>query len=228
MPDYTYNVIGNKEIEIWYKNKRKLKFRLKQKRSFTVLQKLIDSYPSYLNIHDLDNVFNDPNKAFSELKITDGFKNFISEKKIKKNVKTAKIELDRIFNQFHPPDSNVFITLYSQNARSSLSEIDKQKLFKDFKGRCNITHVPLLYTRPAHNLFMKIYQIASYDHRIPLSKGGEDSLENMQLVSEAVNLEKMRICNSCLNVKCEECALAYPEDYDVIQANQQNIKNLKL
>lgn len=228
MSDYVYKVTGNKEIEIWYKGKRKLRFRLKQKRSFTVLQKLIDAYPSYLNIHDLDNVFNDPNKAFSELKITDGFGNFISEKKTKRNVKTAKIELDSIFKQFHPTNSDVYITLYSLNARSSLSEIDKQKLFKDFNGRCNITHVPLLYNKPTHNLFMKIYQTASYDHRIPLSKGGEDSLENIQLVSEAVNMEKMRVCNSCLNVKCEECALAYPENYDIIQANQQNIKNLKL
>lgn len=84
-----------------------------------------------------------------------------------------------------------------------------------------------MYNRPDHNLFMKSYQVASYDHRIPLSKGGEDSLDNMQLVSEMVNEEKMRICNGCLNVKCEECVLAFPEEYDVIQANQQNIKELK-
>lgn len=221
--DYTFSVLGDKQVEIWYKGKRKLRFQLKQKRAFRVLIKLIEIYPSYLNLHDLDNIYSDPNKAYSELKLTDGFLNFVSEKKGNKNVITAKIDLDKLFNQFHPTNSDKFINLTSVNPRSNLSEKDKETIYKKFDGKCNITGVKLLLNRPKHTLFMKQSIIPAYDHRIPLFQGGDNTLDNMQLVSEQVNQEKRKICISCKNVKCEECALAFPEEHHIIQANFQDI-----
>lgn len=221
--DYTFSVLDDKQVEIWYKEKRKLRFQLKQKRAFLVLIKLIEIYPGYLNLHDLDNIYSDPNKAYSELKLTDGFLNFVSEKKGNKNVITAKIDLDKLFNQFHPTNSDKFINLTSADPRSNLSEKGKETIYKKFDGKCNITGVKLLPNRPEHTLFMKQSIIPAYDHRIPLFQGGNNTPDNMQLVSEQVNQEKRKICISCKNVKCEECALAFPEEYHIIQANFQDI-----
>jgi hypothetical protein len=223
--DYTFSILGNKQVEIWYKGKRKLRFQLKQKRAFLVLTKLIEIYPNYLNLHDLDAIYKDPNKAYSELKLTDGFLNFVSEKKGEKNVIMAKIDLENIFNQFHPTNSDEFIKLTSVDPRGNLSERDKQTIYAKFHGKCNITGVKLLPDRPKYTLFMKLSIIPAYDHRIPLFQGGDNQLDNMQLVSEQVNQEKRKICISCKNVKCEKCALAFPEEYHIIQANFQDISD---
>jgi hypothetical protein len=67
----------------------------------------------------------------------------------------------------------------------------------------------------------------TYDHRKPISKGGTDELENWQVLSIFVNAEKNKICNVCNTNTCEKCALAYPEKFDIIQANNQDITNLK-
>ncbi len=221
--DYTFKIIGDKQVEIYYKGKRKLRFQLKQKRAFFVFTKLLEKYPDYLNLHELDADYSDPNKAYSELKLTDGFLNFVSEKKGVKKVMTARIELDKLFNQFHPSNSDQFIQLTSVDPRSNLTDAEKETIYKNFSGICNITKVKLLPDRQKHTLFMKQAITPAYDHRIPLFRGGDNTLENIQLISEQANQEKRKICISCKNVKCEECALAFPEDYTVIQANFQDI-----
>lgn len=225
--DYTYRIVGPKQVEIWYKEKRKIRFQLKQKRAFYVLTRLLDAFPDFLNLHDIDKIYSDPNKAYSELKLIDGFLNFIIEKKGVKNVITAKIDLVKIFDRFHPEHSDEFIKLTLSNARGSLSGRDKEEIYNKFKGKCNLTGIRLLPNRPSQTLFMKNFIIPAYDHRIPLFVGGEDSVDNIQLVSEQANQEKRKICISCKNIKCEGCALAFPEDYSIIMANSQDITELK-
>lgn len=78
----TFRIINEREkkIELNYKGKT-LRFQLRKKRSFTVLRHLLESYPNFLNIHDLDSILHDPNRAHSDLRNDDGFASFLIEEK---------------------------------------------------------------------------------------------------------------------------------------------------
>ena len=227
---FTFRIIDEKKkkIELTYKGKT-LRLRLKVKRSFTVLKKILETYPKYLNIHDLDRELNDPNRAHSALRIEDGFANFLEEKRGKKKVMHVKINLDKLFEYVRIPDNpNEFVCLaVAMKKRGTLSSELKAKIYKKFKGRCNITGFKV-YDNVKGNKFLKGLMVASYDHRRPISKGGSDNEENIQLICGLANSEKNKICNICDGVKCEQCALAYPEHFDVIIPTGQNIGELRL
>ena len=225
--DYTYKILGNKMIEISNQENRKLRFKLKQKRAFFVFQKLVEKYPDYLNLHDLDSYYSDPNKAYSELKLTDGFQGFVSEKRGMKKVIMARLELDKLFNQYHPADPDTFIDLSSVDSRINLTKKEKDTIFNDFNGKCNITGIKLNKKSVEKSQFMNRLISPSYDHRTPLFAGGNNTIGNIQLLSAEVNQEKNRMCVSCKTKKCKVCALAYPEKYSTIQANFQDISDLK-
>ncbi len=227
MPDFSFNVLNEKkkEVEITYNNKI-LKFRLRVKRSFTVLKKLLEAYPNFFNIHGLDNILNDPNRAHSDLRIADGFANFLIEKKDSRGVMQIKINIEKLFEVYKDKDSNEFLQL-AGSIRKSLSKKEQEELFRKFKGKCNIMGIKL-NKKLDGSYFFKHGLIASYDHRKPVSKGGSNDLSNWQLISRLANDEKNKICNICDGKKCDKCALAYPEKFNIIQFNKQNISGLKI
>jgi len=230
MPDeLNFRVIDEKQkkIEIIYKEKT-MRLQLKKKRAFTVLKKILKKYPNFLNIHDLDRVLNDPNRAHSDLRIEDGFAHFLEEKRGKRKVMHVRINLDRLFEHVKISDNpNDFVCLaIAMQSRGNLSSELKAKIFDKFKGRCNITGMKV-YDNIEGNKFMKGLMSAAYDHRRPISKNGSDKEDNLQLISELANKEKNKICNACDGRKCEQCALAYPEHFDVIIPTGQNIKDLR-
>ena len=159
--------------------------------------------------------------------MTDGFQGFVSEKRGTKNVIMARLELDTLFNQYQPSDPDTFIDLSSVDSRTNLNEKDKDKIFNNFNGKCNITGIKLNEKSVENSQFMNRLISPAYDHRIPLFAGGDNKIENYQLLSAEVNQEKNRMCVSCKTQKCKVCALAYPEKYPIIQANFQDISDLK-
>ncbi len=48
------------------------------------------------------------------------------------------------------------------------------------------------------------------DHKIPLSRGGTNALENWQSVCHNCNVGKKRSCEGC-NLDCQRCSWAFPE-----------------
>ena len=226
---YNYKILNeaNKEVEIRYKNK-KLRFKLKVKRAFTVLKVLLKVYPEYRNIHDLDSVLHDPNRAHSDLRIADGFASFLDEKKGKSRVNYLRLNVERLFKYCRVDDPNKFTSLSAVYGRESFSENLKEEIYKKFKGRCNITGIKLCKNPPKDKIFMKNFMLSTYDHRRPLSKNGSNEKFNLQLISKAVNDEKNKICNICSIVKCEQCALAYPENFKIILPTEQDISGLRL
>ena len=226
---YNYKIIDEtkKIIEIC-KNNRCFKFQLYQKRAFFVLVKLLDKYPDFMNIHEMDNDYHDPNKAFSDLKILEGFEVFILENKGSDRSISAKIDLDGLFKYFEAnfeDNGNIIINPLSKD-RNSISKKRQDAIYEKFKHRCNITGYKLYKQKPSDSLFMKSSLTPAYDHRRPIFRNGVDADENIQLISELANREKNKICLTCKNVDCENCALAYPEKFTVIKANNQDINDI--
>jgi hypothetical protein len=221
---YSFKILSEsrKQVEINFEGKT-LRFQLKQKRSFTVLKKLLEAYPNFVNIHSLDPVLYDQNMALSDLRLTYGFANFIVEERRNKQVLHIKIDIPKLFRFCRPTHS--FIQLSRRNAREALSPRNRKMIYEKFKGRCNITGIRV-YDRIKGPRFFKGLMLASYDHRRPLSKGGSNELSNWQLLSRLANDEKNKICNICDGTNCEQCALAYPENFNIIQANNQDINEL--
>lgn len=227
MANYSFKILSEskKQVEINYEDKT-LRFQLKQKRSFTVLKKLLEAYPDFINIHSLDSIYHDPNRAHSDLRITNGFANFLVEQRGDKQVMLVKIDIPKLF-QFCKPPRGEFIQLAPMDTRKVLSSKERDEIYKKFEGRCNITGIKV-YNEIKGNKFLKSLMLASYDHRRPLSKRGSNELYNWQLLSKLANDEKNKICNTCDGSRCEQCALAYPEKFNIIQANNQDISELRI
>ncbi|MBS7657225.1 hypothetical protein KEJ33_04800 [Candidatus Bathyarchaeota archaeon] len=227
MAKYSFKILSEdkKQVEINYNNKT-LRFQLKQKRSFTVLKKLLEAYPNYISIHSLDSILHDPNRAHSDLRNTNGYANFLSERRGEKREMLVKINIPKLFQFVRPPKDGKFIVL-ARDTREPLSPKDRKEIYQKFKGRCNITGVKV-YNKIKGNKFLKSLMLASYDHRRPLSKRGSNELDNWQLLSKLANDEKNKICNTCDGIRCEQCALAYPEKFNIIQPNNQDISELRM
>ncbi|WP_448215105.1 HNH endonuclease [Endozoicomonas sp. 2B-B] len=52
------------------------------------------------------------------------------------------------------------------------------------------------------------------DHKIPLSRGGTNDLENWQPICNNCNVEKRRACEGC-NLNCQTCSWAFPDKHGV-------------
>ena len=228
---YSYQITDTKHkiIKICKGTKKCFTIQLKQKRALFVLTRLLDKYPEFLNIHDMDESYHDPNKAYSELKIAEGFDGFIEENKGEKRVIKAKINLNELFKFLESNfiDSEGIIHNPLSSDRNSISKSRQDKIYEAFHGRCNITGYTLYRQKPTDSLFMKSSLTPSFDHRRPIFKGGADFDDNIQLISELANREKNKICLICEDVDCEHCALAYPEQYSIIKANDQDISEIR-
>ncbi len=227
MKNYSYKILSKKkkQIEIEY-NHKVLKFQLKIKRAFTVLKELLKAYPNFINIHRLDGILNDPNRAHSDLRLGNGFGNFLLEKRDEKRVMNLKLDIEKLFKYYGHIDTSRFIALSIPEYRRGLTAKQQVQIFNNFKGRCNITSIVLNRGLKDVHYFCKSLVIPTYDHRVPISKGGKDDLDNWQVLSVYINAEKNKICNVCNKSDCIKCALAYPEKHTVIQANNQDIGNL--
>lgn len=222
-----YQVISarKKIVELTYCGES-LKFGLKVKRSFTVLIELVKRYPEFMNIHELDDILNDPNRALSSLRREDGYEHFLNIEYRENQVTFVKLNAIKLFHTVNKETE--IIKLWPLDNREHLSRTEQKKIFEEFSGRCNITGVGLKEnTEFGDVVFMKNAMTLTFDHRKPLSKGGTNQEHNYQLLSKMANDEKNKICNSCSDPKCDMCALAYPERVNLIYPTNQDISILR-
>ncbi len=229
MKNYSFHILNEKkkQVEITY-NGKTLLFQLKIKRSFTVMKELLNAYPDFFDIHKLDGILNDPNRAHSDLRIGNGFANFLVEKRGETRTMQVKIDVENLFKFYGHMNSDTPILLSLPEYRGAITREQQDIIFNKCGGKCNITGIKLSRELKGIHFFGKSLVTATFDHRRPVSKGGTDDLENLQLLSVFLNAEKNKICNICNKNTCEKCALAYPEKFDIIQANNQDISNLKI
>ena len=175
----------------------------------------------------MDHEYADPNRALSDLKGPDGWNGFIEIQYRDKGVTYARLDVALLFDRINK-DTPIIRFSY-KDIRNAISPKQRQNLFKQFSGRCNITGVLLKEESEFEDsrVFMKRAQIPVYDDRQPLSKTGTDQEHNLQLISEYANQEKNKICNSCTQPKCNICALAHPEKVSIIYPTNQDISTLR-
>ncbi len=221
MKKFTYTVNSEDKTVVFKfsSNHPNMEVQFSQKRSAYVFKKLLESYPKKMNIHSLDKNpdteegYNDPNKALSVLRVNDGFEQFIDQTTINRVIH-AKINLKKFFKMYL---GKKVVNLGF--IRKSPSKDVINSIIKNNKGMiCNISGFKL-YEKVKPNSFMGRLRKIEWDHRIPLSKGGNDSKsnpKNWQMLSSYVNKEKNKICQSCENPECKKCALAFPEKNGII------------
>ena len=198
------------------------------------LSVLIDRYPQGISIHDkkFKDILDDTNKAMNEFINDEGYKGFV-KKIIKKNTKGRNvdhftIELDKVCK--HLDRGGEF---KRQKRRQPNSNIRSEILNKT-NSCCAITGYKLYSKKQLkidnNNFLSKMLELV-FDHRVPLFKGGSDSVDeinNWQILSTYVNEEKNKICKNCYEDSCENCSLAFPEKSSIIKPTNQNIKKLKI
>lgn len=214
-----------KIVELTFQHES-LIFQLNKKRSFTVLIELVKRYPEYMNIHDLDDTFHDPNRALSSLRNEDAFNGYIKREYREKRVTYVKLDAESLFKTVSNTEN--IIKLWSQDIRKSLPSATQKRVFDSCSGRCNITGIHLQEETAFDSVwFMKNAMTLTFDHRRPLSKGGSNEEHNFQILSKIANNEKNKICNSCRDPKCQMCALAHPEKVRLIHPTKQDISVLR-
>lgn len=220
-----YTDLRNKRIRIEYSGNY-IVFKLKQKRSYTVLLKILEFYPKFMDIHELDGILNDPNRALTDLRNADGFAYFLNERKNDKRNLEVQIDVEKLFTSFKDQYGEEICISFHE--RLNPTSILKRDIKRKFDSKCNITGIKV-YDKLANIYFLKNLQITSYDHRIPLFKGdcNQTDIRSWQLLSELVNREKNKLCNACLEPNCKVCALAFPEEYDKIICNGQDISKFR-
>ena len=229
-PKIKYQIINRskKIIQIGCGN-NSCKFQLKKKRAFDVLVKILEVYPELLDIHKhLDDDFNDPNRAYGDLKNEEGYEPYIKEGRNENKSMTLAIDVEKLCKYCTSFDDGP-IYLGVSDQRKTLSKDEQKTIFEESSGRCNITNIPLSERRDLpSNTFCKISKTVNYDHRIPQFKGGGNHVDNFQIISELANREKNKICKDCPNAQCQECALAYPENHAIIYPTKQDITELRV
>lgn len=91
-------------------------------------------------------------------------------------------------------------TISQQINRTYLTNSQKKELFESTKYSCSVC-------KKISEAGVRGLQA---DHKVPLSRGGSESLSNWQPMCNECNVAKRRICQDC-TLDCKLCSWAYPE-----------------
>ena len=208
-------------------SKKYIIIKIKNLRAYIALKHILQKYPDYLNSHDenFEREYKDTNRAIGALRKEEYYDNFLLEKTGERRVKNYKFNIDKLFEIY---DSKTILKVSQSTQRISISDTVKKELIKKQNGRCNITGYKLK-DKIDKKSFMSNSLRMVFDHRQPLTKNGSnnpDKIDNWQIISELVNQEKLKVCTACSSNLCENCALAFPENYKVVLANNQRIDDI--
>lgn len=160
--------------------------------------------------------YGDANKPFSELWTEEGF-SFIRAEGLKGN---RQYVLDS-------KDHKLLFEKVEKAERRQLNKSEKNEIFKEQNGRCNICGSILKESNDISNhTFAKDRVRIEYDHRKPIEKGGDNNLSNFQALCHYCNKCKRQMCYICpLEVCDSECALVSPEEYTIVKATNEDISD---
>jgi hypothetical protein len=164
--------------------------------------------------------YGDANKPYSELWNEEGF-TFID------NLKGGRIGSSQKYTLKEEHHEKLF-SITKKAFRKAPTAEQKSKIRESQNCKCNfcganiVTKDKLLETTYAKDRKREVF-----DHRIPVERGGESSLENFQGLCFYCNKSKWQICNICDIQNCDvNCALCFPEKSQVISPTKENISDL--
>ncbi len=196
------------------------KFKVYSKRSGQCLELLVNQLEHGVTSVDMLQGYGiDDNKLFDELRSHSGFASLMEKQSERRENKDVwKLDLEKLWSVSEGLSNPIWFGL---NDTTDLQKF-KPELTKRDGYRCNISGIPLL--DESKGKFVSNARKPAIDHRRPQNKKGEDNIENLQFLSEYINLMKMKQCTSCcMDAKCEECALAFPEKTSIIYPTKEDI-----
>ena len=158
--------------------------------------------------------YGDANKPFSELWTEEGFS----------CVHAEAMHGNRQY-VLHPSDHNLLFQETAKSIRVQLSPSNKEHILLVQSYRCNICGA---FLKPSSQIsphtFAKDRVRIEFDHRIPIDRGGKNSIENLQALCHYCNKCKRQMCFVCHLESCSpNCALVYPEHENFVLATGENI-----
>ena len=157
--------------------------------------------------------YGDANKPFSELWTEEGFSSVHAEGlKGNRQYVLKKEDHDTLFNE------------NAKSTRVQLSKSDQEQVLARQNNKCNFCGAILKRsTDIAPHSFAKDRLTMEFDHRIPIDRGGENTLTNYQALCHYCNKCKRQICFIC-DKECDEtCALVAPEKSSIVKATNENV-----
>lgn len=159
--------------------------------------------------------YGDANKPFSELWTEEGF-SCIHAEGIQGNRKYVlnKKDHDSLFN----PNTKA--------VREQISSSDKQKILQLQNNRCNFCGAILKESSEIKpHTFAKDRVSLEFDHRIPIDRGGSNSITNYQALCHYCNKCKRQMCFICHDKCNSTCALVNPENNSTVLATGEDISD---
>lgn len=160
--------------------------------------------------------YGDANKPFSELWTEEGFSCVHAEgMQGNRQYVLRKADHDMLF---HPN---------AKATRTQLPPNEKQYVLDSQNSFCNICGSKLKAgTDILPHTFAKDRTRTEYDHRIPIDRGGENILSNIQALCHYCNKCKRQMCFVCSLEECSPtCALVSPESERIVLSTGENIKD---
>lgn len=159
--------------------------------------------------------YGDANKPFSELWTEEGFS----------CVHAEGLQGNRQY-VLKPEHHESLFNSNAKSIRKQLSVEDKKVILERQNGKCNICGSLLKEANTiAHHTFAKDRVLMEFDHRIPIDRGGNNSVENYQALCHYCNKCKRQICFVCKEDCNETCALVTPEKYQNILGTGEDISD---
>jgi len=157
--------------------------------------------------------YGDANKPFSELWTEEGFSSVHAEGlQGNRQYVLRKEDHESLFNE------------NGKTTRQQIGNQDKQMILEQQNGKCNFcgANVKSASNIQAHT-FAKDRVTLEFDHRIPIDRGGNNTIENYQALCHYCNKCKRQMCFVCTAECSEQCALVSPETSTVVLATNENV-----
>lgn len=168
----------------------------------------------------IQDYYGDANKPYSELWNEEGF-TFIDNLKGGRNQKSQKYTLK--------VEDHEKLFLVSKKAyRQAPTSAEKNTIRAAQDNSCNLCGAKIFRKELiANTTYAKDRRREVFDHRHPVEKGGNSTLQNFQALCFYCNKSKWQICNICDIPTCDPtCALRNPETSSVIAPTQESISDL--
>lgn len=159
--------------------------------------------------------YGDANKPFSELWTEEGFS----------CVHAEGLQGNRQY-VLRPEDHESLFNPNAKSVRAQMSSEEKAIIMSRQNGRCNFCGAILSESKAiAPHTFAKDRVSLEFDHRIPIDRGGNNSIDNYQALCHYCNKCKRQICFVCHKTCNATCALVTPEKYSIVLATGEDISD---
>ena len=168
----------------------------------------------------IQDFYGDANKPYSELWNEEGF-TFIDNLKGGRAGRSQKYILKK-------SDHQKLFTISKKAYRKAPNSEQKEIIRERQNGHCNLCGSKLVEkSQLKRNTYAKDRRQEVFDHRKPVERGGDSTIDNYQALCFYCNKCKWQICNICQIKDCDDsCALRNPEKSQIVAPTSEQISDV--